>query len=87
MAATVKELIEELKKLPPNAQVILQKDGEGNGFSPLSGVSGSCIYVPESSWHGEVYDTNWSASDACMSDEDWTEFCKQEKCVILEPTN
>jgi hypothetical protein len=37
---TVKDLIDELQKIAdPMADVILSKDGEGNGFSPLSGIS------------------------------------------------
>ena len=35
---TVEELIAELSKLDPRALVILQRDPEGNGYSPLSGV-------------------------------------------------
>lgn len=32
---TVKELIEKLSKEDPNRIVILQRDPEGNGFSPM----------------------------------------------------
>lgn len=49
----VKELLEELSKVDPERDVILQKDGEGNGFSPLYGLwEGS--YLPDSTWSGEV---------------------------------
>lgn len=37
---TVKELIDELDKLPLDLVVIIQKDGEGNGYSKLEGVDG-----------------------------------------------
>jgi len=33
---TVKELIEQLKKEDPDRLVIMAKDPEGNGYSPLS---------------------------------------------------
>lgn len=49
---TVKELIFDLKRHDPNMQVILQKDAEGNGYSPLSGCDW-VMYVPGSN---EVYD-------------------------------
>jgi len=35
---TVAELIEELKKLPPKSEVILQKDSEGNGCTPVTAM-------------------------------------------------
>ena len=32
----VKDLIEILKEIPPDTHILLQRDPEGNGFSPLS---------------------------------------------------
>lgn len=50
---TVKELIEELQKLPPDTLVILQIDSEGNGFSPLEGLwNGN--YRADSTWSGQM---------------------------------
>lgn len=34
---TVKELIKLLKKQPPDLQVVLSKDSEGNSYSPING--------------------------------------------------
>jgi len=87
MSYTVKELIEALSALPPDAQVILQKDGEGNGYSPLAGVDGDAVYVPETTWHGDVFSASWSASDACMDEDEWQDLLKQPRCVVLAPTN
>jgi hypothetical protein len=84
---TAAELIAELQKMPPDAQVIMQKDGEGNGFSPLDSLDADCIYVPDNTWSGEIIDTRWSASDACQSPEEWEETCKQKRCVLLYPVN
>jgi|WetSurMetagenome_2_1015567.scaffolds.fasta_scaffold15150_2 hypothetical protein len=44
---TVRQLIKELQKLPQNRQVILQKDAEGNGYSPLAGVDDNASYNGE----------------------------------------
>lgn len=52
---TVKQLIKKLESLPSNSLVILQKDGEGNGYSPLSGL-GTAVYRPDSTWSGERVD-------------------------------
>ena len=38
----VKQLRLLLERLPDDMEIILQKDAEGNGFSPLSG--GRCMY-------------------------------------------
>lgn len=52
---TVAELIEVLSELNPEAEVICQKDSEGNGYSPLSGAQAG-YYLPDSSYSGE-FDT------------------------------
>lgn len=59
----VSELIEQLQKLPPDSIVIMQKDSEGNHYSPLCSVDGNAVYFAETDWSGEVYDLNWSAED------------------------
>ena len=86
---TVAELIEELKTLPPEAEVIMQRDAEGNGYSPLYAVDGNAIYTADSTWSGEVVSTEWSASDACYeSEEEWEQFkASNPRCCVLAPTN
>ncbi len=87
---TVKELKKFLENLPKEydkAKVILQKDREGNGYSPLAGADFDCIYVPENPWSGEIISTNWSADDACMDEKEWKDFKKQPRCLVLFPVN
>lgn len=79
--------MEFLSKLPPNTEVILQKDAEGNGYSPLAGADSDAVYVKETSWLGSVYSTDWSADDACMNDSQWNELLKKPRCVVLFPVN
>ena len=38
---TVEQLIQLLQSFDPTAQVILQRDSEGNGYSPLHGAEGN----------------------------------------------
>lgn len=83
----VKELVEFLKDLPEDMEVILSKDSEGNGYSPLSGVGKDGIYIESNSWSGDVFDARWSADDACMSEGDWEKLKKKQRCVVLSPTN
>lgn len=85
---TVKELIAELKMFSPTAEVILQKDAEGNGYSPLRGTDPYAIYIAESTWRGDVYDLRWSAEDAGMEDDEWEQTkANHPSCVVLFPVN
>lgn len=49
---TVKELIAKLEKEDPDRLVLVQKDGEGNGYSPLYQVT-TGAYRADSTWSGE----------------------------------
>ena len=83
----VKELIEELSKADPEAEAILQKDSEGNGYSPLSGIDLNAVYIPDNTWSGMVYSTTWSAKQASMTKEEWEATMAKPKCVVLSPVN
>lgn len=52
---TVKELIDVLGGFSPEKQIILQKDPEGNGYSPLVGADDDAVYIADSGCRGEVY--------------------------------
>jgi len=84
---TVKELKEAIAELPDDMEVILQKDGEGNGYSPLSGADPNAVYIPDSTWSGDVYGMDWSAEDACMSRAEWKEIKSKPRALILYPVN
>jgi len=44
----VKELIEQLKKIDPEREVVLSADGEGNSYSPLEDIwEKNCCFVEE----------------------------------------
>lgn len=72
----VKKLVEILKKMNQDHLVVLQKDAEGNGHSPLSDV-GTGAYVAESPWAGELVENEYG--------EDLGP--KAEKVVVLYPVN
>jgi len=72
---TVQELFEALAQLPPDSQVILQKDAEGNGFSPLVGAEVS-RYEAETTWSGQAL---------CSEDDNYEE--RGVPCVVLWPVN
>lgn len=83
----VKELMKLLASFDPAAEVILQKDGEGNGYSPLAGADHNAVYIPDTTWSGTVYSTGWSADDACMEEVEWKKLMKKKRCVVLHPIN
>jgi rubredoxin len=73
--------------LTMDCEVIMQKDSEGNGYSPLCGIAGG-FYAANSSWSGDLYNVNWSCRDAGMEKEEWEEFKKNTpKVVVMYPIN
>lgn len=83
---TVKQLIDALAGLPPTMPVIIQRDSEGNGFSPLSEVTRDCVYTAETAWRGEVFDCAWTPADACMTEAEHAAMLTKPRCVVLAPT-
>ena len=83
----VSELKEILLTLPDDMEVILQKDAEGNGYSPLCGGDPNAVYIPETAYSGDVYSTDWDADDACMTHKQWNETLAKPRALILYPIN
>ena len=87
---TVGELLDYLATQPRDRKVILQKDAEGNGYSPLADADES-MYAAECTWAGDVYPTpeqlteliaggsGWSEDDAAPDDA--------ERVIVLGPVN
>lgn len=84
---TVSKLIECLQGCNPSAEIILQKDAEGNGYSSLCGCETGVVYVPQTTWSGDVYSLEWSAHDAGMPAKEWRNIKKMPQCVVLFPIN
>lgn len=83
---TVAELIVKLQQVDGNRLVILQKDSEGNGYSPLDGADDNAVYEPLTTWRGEVKMqrlTNDLRRQG-YSDEDIGE---GQPCLVLYPVN
>ena len=81
----VRDLIEQLQNMDQGLDVILQKDSEGNGFSPLAGVYTNAIYAP-GAWI-EMLDASGSADDADMEEDEWEAIKQRERCAVLFPLN
>ena len=82
---TVRELIEALKAVDPDALVILAKDGEGNGFSPCADCDTDRRYEADSTWSGELVSHPEEAEDE--DDADPERWDQAAICVVLWPTN
>jgi hypothetical protein len=89
---TCGELADYLAAQPRDRKVILRKDAEGNGHSPLA-EAWEAMYAAESTWSGETYLTpedlaeqmarpdnpGYSEEDAAPEDA--------ERVVVLGPVN
>ena len=84
----VSELIEALKKMDPDRICVLQKDAEGNGYSPLYGVDDNAGYDADSTWSGEVRRQTLSEKDrkAGYTEEDIASE-DAKPCVVFYPVN
>ena len=83
----VKDLKEAISDLPDDMEVILQEDSEGNGYSPLAEADCDAVYVPITTWYGDVYSLQWSADDAAMDDEEWEILKLKPRVLVLTPVN
>ena len=82
----VKELIDYLLGFDPETEIVIQKDAEGNGYSPLAGADVG-HYIPDSTWSGDFYDVDWTADDCCMDDDEFEEMKNRPRAVVLYPVN
>jgi hypothetical protein len=86
---TVRELSTILASMDPDRVVILQKDGEGNGYSPLAakGVHDDSVYIAETTWRGEVKYAQLTAEleASGYGEEDCAEPGEGVPCVVLVP--
>ena len=82
---TVKELKAVLEDLPEDTLVVIQKDAEGSDYSPCAAADGDAVYVAQTTWRGIVYSLDYSAKDACMSEEKWSEVKALPRCLVLAP--
>lgn len=92
--STVGDLIDYLATQPRDRKVILRKDAEGNGHSPLA-EAWEAVYEADSTWSGTVYPTDedvaaWVASGA-WSEADAADRYEPgdggERVIVLGPVN
>lgn len=83
----VAELKAALEHLDDDLEIILQRDPEGNGYSPLAGADPDAVCTTDERGRVEqVYETDWSADDCCLEEDEWAEIKKRPRSVILWPT-
>lgn len=74
----VKELIEILKDVDPEREIYMSRDSEGNGYNSLWAYDTEALYDGD----GSMYDSDWSAADVDMDEDEWEEFKKTCKKVV-----
>lgn len=94
MSMTVGELIDFLATQPRDRKVVLEKDAEGNGYSPLS-TADEGLYVADSTYSGEMHPTpenvaRWVAEGHGQAGDwgDWSDDDEGvERVIVLGPVN
>lgn len=86
MSLTVRDLRESLAELPDDMLVVMSKDAEGNGYSPLAEVAQS-MYLADSTWSGETYPTPEDIADDDQYGEDDEAPDDAVRVVALWPVN
>ena len=84
--ATLRTQLAELDHLPGDTIVVMAKDGEGNGFSPLAEVE-DAMYDADSTYSGDRYmtDAEYTALD---DPDDYSQAPESAvPAVFLWPTN
>ncbi len=84
---TVKDLREALEGLPDDARVIMQEDSEGNGYRWVEGAAFDGVLVEDNGWHAEISNADWSADDACQTQEDWDAMLAAPRVLVIHPVN
>jgi hypothetical protein len=82
--STCGELADYLVTQPRDRKIVLQKDAEGNGYSPLADASEE-MYLAECTWAGEIFPV--PESPAGQSAEYDHAPDDAERVVVLGPVN
>lgn len=84
----VSELIELLKEVDPDREVVMNSDGEGNSKSPMYTLY-EAAYRPDTTWSGETGLEVLTEEDIenGYSEEDVLEGDGVVPCIVLCPTN
>lgn len=84
---TVKELIEQLQGIDPDLIVIVQKDAEGNNYSPLDGIDAdNTVYEADTTWSGTVGLRRLTPE---LRQQGYTpeDIIDGQPCCVLQPVN
>ena len=75
-----------LSTFDPDADVILQKDAEGNGYTDCHGAKPAIVHRKYGRLIEEVYDPEWTAEDAGLDEDEWHEILETHKrSVVIFP--
>ncbi len=80
----VRDLTERLTKMDQDLEVIVQKDAEGNCFSPLVDLNEGA-YLPVTKWYGEAALQMHTEPDQGKGYTGGNSVEKRQKAVFLQP--
>ena len=89
--STVGDLIDYLATQPRDRKIVMSRDAEGNGYSPLADAD-EYMYTAETTWSGEVHLTpEWLAEQMATPGSGYTVEDaapdNAERVVVLGPVN
>lgn len=82
----LRDYLRAFNHLPGDTLIVISEDSEGNGYSPLSGVS-TAAYLAESSFSGEHYMTEEQRQAMDDPDEYFEAPEGAVPAIFLWPTN
>ena len=84
---TIAEFIKELQQYPQEYEVILEKDAEGNSYSPLCGIMDG-VYESENTWSGDFKPFDAEYEELDFTKEEWEDYkSNNQKVIVLYPVN
>ena len=88
MTITVGQLKEILAGYNDEMLIVMSRDSEGNGFSPLAD-HGKQIYVPDSTWSGDIYEIELTAEliEQGFTTDELYDGDDGVQAIVLWPTN
>jgi len=88
--STAGELVDYLAAMPRDMKIVLSKDADGNGYSPLADAE-EAMYQADSAWSGDVWLLPERLAELIASEAGWSEDDgapgDAERVIVLGPVN
>lgn len=81
----LKNFLENLGSDRDDDEVVMSS---GEDYSPLDAMdSEAYIYESETTWCGNIDTIRFDESERDEDEDEWAEYCKDKRCLVLWPVN